>query len=147
VNAYRASAVISADAAAIWDLLVDVAAWPRWNPTVEKAEGRGIAGAALTIYPANMNGRAFPVKVTECLPHEKLTFVGGMPLGLFRGTRTFTLTPAGPGAVEFTTSETFTGLLAPLIMRVMPDLQPSFDAFVRALKSAAEARGAAGRAA
>lgn len=147
MKTYKASAIIRADAAAIWNRLVDVAAWPSWNPTVEKCEGRAAAGARVVIYPANMGGRAFPVQVAECVPRERLVFVGGMPLGLFRGTRTFTLTSAGPGAFEVTTGETFTGLLAPLITRVMPDLQPSFDAFVQALKKASESPGADVRAA
>ena len=39
---------------------------------------------------------------------------GGMPFGLFKGERTFTLTPRS-GAVEFAMREVFSGLLSPLI--------------------------------
>jgi hypothetical protein len=35
-------------------------------------------------------------------------------------------------------TEEFSGLMAPLITRSIPDLQPSFDEFARCLKSAAE---------
>jgi hypothetical protein len=64
---------------------------------------------------------------------------GGMPLGLFKGQRTFALRPSGNGGVEFSMREEFTGLLSPLIGRSIPDLQPAFDEFASDLKRAAEA--------
>jgi hypothetical protein len=63
-----------------------------------------------------------------------------MPLGLFRGMRTFTLEPA-PSGTRFTMEEVYSGPLLPLIRRTMPDLQPSFDAFAAGLRERAE-RGA-----
>ena len=41
--------------------------------------------------------------------------------------------------VEFSMREEFTGLLAPLIGKSIPDMQPTFDEFAGALKKAAEA--------
>jgi hypothetical protein len=61
-----------------------------------------------------------------------------MPFGLFKGARTFTLTPRQNGDVEFSMREEYTGLLAPLIGRSIPDLQPAFDEFASDLKQAAE---------
>lgn len=63
-----------------------------------------------------------------------------MPLGLFKGERTFTLTPGVNGEVEFVMREEYTGLMAPLISRSIPDLQPAFDEFASDLKHAAEAK-------
>ncbi len=51
--------------------------------------------------------------------------------------RTYMLTPKG-GGVEFAMREVFSGLMAPLITRSIPDLQPSFDEFAAALKRRAE---------
>jgi hypothetical protein len=67
-----------------------------------------------------------------------MVWSGGMPLGLFTGTRTFELRPASGGAVEFTMTETYTGLMAPLITKSIPDLQPAFDEFAACLKARAE---------
>jgi hypothetical protein len=61
-----------------------------------------------------------------------------MPLGLFVGERVFALTPKPNGIVEFSMRETFTGPLAPLIGRTLPDMQPTFDEFAAALKRVAE---------
>jgi hypothetical protein len=40
--------------------------------------------------------------------------------------------------VAFEMRETFSGFLAPLIGRRLPDLQPAFDTFAAALKRVAE---------
>jgi len=37
------------------------------------------------------------VKVTEFVPGSRMTWSGGMPLGLFKGVRTFTLDPRPDG--------------------------------------------------
>lgn len=66
-----------------------------------------------------------------------MVWEGGMPLGLFRGVRRFTLTPSGRGT-DFHMSEEFSGLLAPLITRSIPDLTPSFEKFANGLKALAE---------
>ena len=82
--------------------------------------------------------RAFPVKVTEFAPPRRMTWTGGMPLGLFRGVRTFRLEPQGADATVFTMREEYTGPLLPLIWRTMPDLQPSFTRFAEGLKARAQ---------
>ena len=58
---------------------------------------------------------------------------GRLPLGLFTGTRSFVLT-AAYGGVKFAMDETYDGLLAPLITRSIPDLQPAFNQFAVDLK-------------
>jgi hypothetical protein len=67
-----------------------------------------------------------------------MTWTGGMPLGLFKGVRTFTLTPDGDGKTRFHAREEFTGVMLPLIWRSMPDLAPSFEQFAQGLKQRAE---------
>jgi hypothetical protein len=72
-------------------------------------------------------------------PHQKrFLFAGGLPLRLFRGVRTFTLSPQGDGVTTFTMREEYTGPLLPLIWRTMPDLGPSFEQFATGLKRLAE---------
>lgn len=82
--------------------------------------------------------RAFALKVTELSSPSKMVWTGGMPFGLFKGTRTFTLTPSGAGC-EFVMSEVFTGPLSGPITKSMPDLRPSFEKFAATLKQKAEA--------
>jgi hypothetical protein len=138
MKAFAAKTTIRATPERIWNLLTDAAGYNRWNNTVDKVTGKIAPGERVTVHPKINPGRAFPVKVTEFEAPRKMVWTGGMPFGLFKGARTFTLTPRQNGDVEFSMREEYTGLLAPLIGRSIPDLQPAFDEFASDLKQAAE---------
>lgn len=138
MRAFAVTAVIRATPERIWALLTDAAGYTRWNNTVDKVEGKIRPGERVTVHPKINPGRAFPAKVTEFQSPERMVWTGGMPLGLFKGERTFELAKTGDGAVEFSMREVYSGLMAPLIGKSIPDLQPAFDEFARDLKSAAE---------
>ena len=70
---------------------------------------------------------------------SELVWSGGMPLGLFKGVRTYTLAPEGNGTTKFRMREEYTGPLLPMIWRSIPDLGPSFTQFANGLKQRAEA--------
>jgi hypothetical protein len=134
---FTVSTRIHANPETIWALLTDGAHWADWNPTVTKVEGTIAAGSKVTVYTKLSPGRAFPLTVSAFDPPRRMVWTGGMPLGLFKGVRTYTLTPTADG-VEFVMREEFSGLMAPLITKSIPDLQPSFDEFAAALKARAE---------
>ena len=119
-------------------MLTNTGGWTSWNTTVDRIDGEIELGNKLTVHAilgeGETPGRAFPVRVAELVPPRRMVWVGGLPLGLFRGERRFTIEDRGQGQVEFGMHEVFSGLLAPLITRSMPDLQPSFDEFCQALK-------------
>jgi hypothetical protein len=144
MKSYGSTALIGAAADTVWGVLIDAARWPAWDSGVTQVDGVIALGARLKVTVAASPGRAFPVKVTDLQPGRSMTWSGGMPLGLFRGVRTYRLEPSGPGT-EFRVREEYTGAALPLIWRSMPDLQPSFDQFARGLKRQAE-QIAAGRA-
>ncbi len=135
---FSTSIAIRARAETIWSLLTDSGSYPNWNSTVEKVTGKIAQGEKVTVFTKAAPGRAFPLTVTEFEPYRTMVWSGGMPLGLFRGTRTYVLTPSKDGSVEFAMREEFSGLLAPLITRSILDLQPAFDAFAADLKRQAE---------
>lgn len=110
------------------------------NPTIEKVEGSITPGGKLKVYAKLSPGRAFAVRVSEFVSPQQMVWTGGMPLRLFKGARIYTLTPKA-GGVEFAVREEFSGLMAPLITRSIPDLQPSFDPFAASLKRRAEPTG------
>ena len=105
---------------------------------MDRLEGNIAPGETIKVYTKLSPGRTFPVKVTEFVPGEKMQWTGGMPLGLFKGERTFTLTPLGDGATEFTMREVFSGLLQALIGKSIPDLTSAFEEFATGLKTRAE---------
>jgi uncharacterized protein YndB with AHSA1/START domain len=134
VKSFATSVTIRARPEAVWALLTDAAGYPQWNSTVERIDGRIAAGETVTVHAKATPARAFPLRVTEFVPPQRMVWTGGMPLGLFTGTRSYTLTPTSEGEVEFAMREEFSGLLAPLITRSIPDLQPAFDTFAADLK-------------
>jgi hypothetical protein len=134
---YEASSTIAADADAVWAILVDGPGYAGWDSGVRSVEGTIAAGERTKVVSEANPGRTFPVKVTEFQPPRSMTWSGGMPLGLFRGVRTFSLTPED-GGTKFTMREEYSGPLLPLIWRSMPDLGPSFRQFADGLKARAE---------
>ena len=131
---YEATTDIAAGPEEVWAVLSDAVRWPSWDSGVDSVEGRLALGEKVTIRAAMAPNRAFPVTVTTWEPPTRLRFSGGMPLGLFRGVRTYSLYPNGPGLTKFHLREEYTGPLLGLIWRSMPDLAPSFDRFARGLK-------------
>jgi hypothetical protein len=141
MKSYEATALIGATPDAIWTILIDAPSYSSWDSGVVRVEGRIAPGEKIKVVSKVNPGRAFPVKVTEFTPSRSMTWSGGMPLGLFKGVRKFTLTPEGDGRTRFTMREEYTGLFLPLIWRSMPDLGPSFEQFASGLKARAEAAG------
>jgi hypothetical protein len=138
VKFYEAAATIEASPEVVWSVLEDGAAYSTWDSGVEQVEGSIAGGERITVHSAVSPGRAFPVKVHLDEAGGIMTWTGGMPLRLFRGVRTFTVTPTSDGGTEFTMREEFTGPMLGLIWRSMPDLGPSFEQFAAALKVRAE---------
>ena len=135
---YSADALIAAPAERVWSIITDGAAYTSWDSGVTHLEGTIADGEKIKVYAAVANGRAFPVKVAFDPPGRRMTWSGGMPLGLFRGVRTFTLADEG-GSTRLSVTEEFTGPLVKPMARSMPDLQPSFDQYVAGVRTRAEA--------
>jgi hypothetical protein len=138
---YEATTTIAATPDAIWAILTDAPRYSRWDSGIEQVEGMIAPGEKITLHTEVQPGRAYPVKVGDVEPTRHMTWTGGMPLGLFKGVRSFSLTPAENGATRFDMREDFTGPLLPLIGRSMPDLAPSFERFATGLKAEAERSG------
>jgi len=135
---YKASIEIHASAANIWAILVDARRWPEWDSNFDKIDGKIGLGERLTIFSKVMQGRPVSVIVAELVPNRQMTWTSGMPLGLFRGRHSWTLTERSDGTTQFVSYETFTGILSPLIEKSIPDMTPSFNDFVSRLKCRAE---------
>lgn len=138
MKCFKTSTLIQALPESIWNILVDGTNWLQWNPAIAKIEGKIALGETVTVYTKVNPGRAFPLKVSEFVPYGRMVWTGGMPLGLFKGERTYSLSKQPDGSVEFSMQEIFSGFMAPLIAQSIPDLQSSFDEFAAALKRRAE---------
>jgi hypothetical protein len=136
---YAGASSISAPPDRVWARLTDSASYPQWNPTVVKIDGTIALGQKIRLVSTLDPKRTFSLTVAELDEPRRMVWSSGMPLGLFTGRRTFTLTPRADGGTDFAMEEVFSGPMAPMITRAIPDMTESFAQFAAALKAAAEA--------
>lgn len=134
--AYAVGANIKAPASRIWALLTDAKAFPQWNSTVQSIEGAIAPGQAIKLYVKIAPGRAFKLTVSEFVPEQRMVWSDGN--FMFRGVRTYTLTPQADGSTDFTMSEVFSGAMLPMIAGSLPNFGPEFEKYAADLKRAAE---------
>lgn len=133
----RIRATIHASPDRIWALLTDAAGFPRWNSTVTSIEGEIAEGRTLKLKVPTARDRVFKPKVSNVEPGRSMIWSDGMA-PMFKGVRTFTLTPNGDGSTEFSMEEAFSGLMLPMIRGSLPDFVPVFETYAEDLKRAAE---------
>jgi hypothetical protein len=137
-KAYRVERDIAAPPEVIWRLVTDADRYPEWNPSVTSLRGSIEPGATIELRSSVNPKRAFSLKVDRLEPPREMVWSSGMPLGVFRGVRTFSLRSLGSDMTRFSMEEVYSGPLAPLIIKAIPDLDPSFAQFADGLKAAAE---------
>ncbi len=137
---YSASRTIDANPGKVFALLADAKSYSSWNPAVLSLDGTIAVGEKNRLVSVVNPKRTFTLNVTEVESPHRMVWADGMPLGLFKGVRTYTLTASGSDRTEFTMTEVFSGPLAPLITKAIPDMTDSFEMFAEGLKAAAEGR-------
>ncbi|HEY5890978.1 MAG TPA: SRPBCC domain-containing protein [Acidimicrobiia bacterium] len=139
MTTYSVTRAIKAPAQTIRDLLSNADSYPEWNKSVLAIEGQIAEGEKIKLISIANPDRQFKLNVTEVDAPNSMVWWEGMPLGLFKGVRTFKLTPRD-GGTEFSMEEVYSGLMAPMITKSIPDMTESFDLFADGLKAEAEKR-------
>lgn len=134
---YSVTRTIGASPDAVWALLTDATSYVDWNPAVVSIEGPIAAGATIKLVSIANPKRTFKLRVAVMEPPHLMVWSDGMPLGLFKGERTYRLHDRD-GGTGFSMTEVFSGPLSGLISKSIPDLTDSFNQFADGLKAAAE---------
>ena len=133
---------IQASAEQVWQLLIDFASFPEWNPFMRRASGEVKVGARLEVYlqPSGTSGMTFKPTVLNAEPNRELRWLGRLIMpGLFDGEHILTIEPLETNRVRFVQREIFKGLLVPLFAhRLDTDTRRVFEEMNRALKARAE---------
>jgi len=132
---------IAAAAAQVWAVLTDFAAYPEWNPFLERVDGTPTTGAKLTIRFHAPGARATTLRPTlvHVEPEHELRWHGHLLIpGLFDAVHSLRIEPAGPGQVLFLQHETVSGLLVPLLGGTLRQAEAGFAAMNLALKQRVE---------
>jgi uncharacterized protein YndB with AHSA1/START domain len=133
---YAVDVEIRATPAAVWARLTDAAGFPAWNSTVTSITGEIALGQKLAIRVPIAPDRTFTPAVSAFEPEQRMVWMDGF-YPMFRGVRTFTLTPHS-GGTRFEMVEVFEGLMLPMIKGSLPDFGPVFDRYAADLKAACE---------
>ena len=133
---YSAGMNIKAKPDRVWALMTNAADFPRWNSTVKSIEGRIALGQTIKLIASIAPTRTFNLKVIEFVPEKRMVWSDGN--AMFKGVRTYTLSPKADGSTDFTMSEVYTGLMLPMIAGSLPDFAPAFEQYVSDLKREAE---------
>jgi len=135
---FETTITINASPESIWQILTDSSKYTEWDPNMVSIDGNIAPGGKLAIYTELDSKRAFKPTVSEFEENRRMVWSSGMPFGLFKGARTFTLEPLGDGQTQFSMVEQFSGPLLGMIGKSIPDLNPSFEGFAKGLKERAE---------
>jgi hypothetical protein len=143
----RTEIEINAPAERVWSMLTDFGSFPEWNPFIRRLEGEAKQGAKLEVRlePPGGRGMTFRPTIRRFEANREFAWLGRVVLpGVFDGEHVFAIEPVGSGKVRFVQRERFTGVLAPLILRMVGEsTQRGFQEMNQALKERAEAAASA----
>ncbi len=143
---FEATTTIAASPEAIWSILTDAPGYADWDSgatvrgTIAEGEKIRLVTEVKPDLAVSLTDSGSSLKVSDVVPGERMTWTGGMPLGLAKGVRTLTLEPAGDGLTRFTMREEISGLMLGTMVKKMPDMgTTTFERFANGLKARAEA--------
>jgi uncharacterized protein YndB with AHSA1/START domain len=134
---------IAAPAAFVWDVLVDYASYPEWNPYTIAVETTLEIGDRIDLTLPNPDGSDSTILNREYIrvvdpPHHLRYDTGEEYPGLL-GMRDQYVTELGPDRCSYHTTDTLSGELADLVMETNGDwIKGGFDSVAHALKARAE---------
>lgn len=133
-----AALTINATAEAIWDVVADFDTWTEWDSGMSFMEQ---ADGAVRFRADIAPERVVRMKIGTTDEPHLLVLTGGLPLGLFRATRTIEIEPSGKGC-RVTISESVGGLIRAFV-RSPPTLEPSFQLWCSGLQREVKRRSRA----
>ncbi len=134
---YEVARDIGAEPSVVWKILTDADRLADGTFSVIKIEGTIAEGQKIRLWSDVDPDRAFSIHVRDVRPNASMVWENGLPFGLFKGSRRFEVTPV-EGGTRFHMREDYTGALAGMMFKMIPDLQPSFETFGDGVKAAAE---------
>lgn len=106
----------------VWQVLTAFDTYPAWNPLIRQLSGQVRVGETLSVVLQPLGGRPTTVRptVVSFVPNTAFTWSGHLLTpALFRGLHSFELTANDDGTTTLTHSELWSGLLVPLLARIL----------------------------
>ena len=137
-------AEIAAPRERIWDILVDFARYPEWNPFLVDVQGELGIGRELQVHAGSSEGRRYRFKprISIIDPDRELRWQAHfMAKGLLHGEQFFVLKELSTDRTRLIHGGAFTGLLLKYMGGFLTDTARGFVGMNQALKQRAEKRG------
>ena len=133
---------IAAPVQRVWSALTDFARIPDWSRFILAVDGEVKKGARLTVRVDDGGGpMTFRPELVVADAQQELRWVGTLGARvIFAGEHYFRMTALPDGGTRFTHGETFSGMLTPLLWKVLNTrTRRGFEDFNQALRARAEA--------
>jgi hypothetical protein len=128
---------INASPQEVWAVLTEFESYTSWNTFITQIEGEPTVGNRLAV---QIDGMGFKPKVLVVEPQRALIWRGRLLLpGIFDGRHSFELIDNGDGTTTFVHSETFRGVLVPMLKKkLMTETRAGFERMNAELKERVE---------
>jgi hypothetical protein len=133
--------LILADTAKVWDVLMNFDSYPKWNPFITSISGERKLGNRLTvsINPPGGKGMTFKPNILTLEANKEFRWKGKLGInGIFDGEHYFILESVDKDITKFIHGEKFSGLLVPLVGKMLDKTQNGFQLMNESIKKECE---------
>ena len=135
---------IEASGQRVWDVIVDLPAYPQWNPLIHKVQGTLAVGSRwkMDVRCSGIWRSEVPVEILGINPGRELRWLGTMVFrGVLDGDHSLTIEPISENRMRLRQFEHFRGLLIPLVApTLISNMTRGFEQMNLALKRRAEGK-------
>jgi hypothetical protein len=133
--------LILADTAKVWDVLMNFDSYPKWNPFITSISGERKLGNRLTvsINPPGGKGMTFKPNILTLEANKEFRWKGKLGInGIFDGEHYFILESVDKDITKFIHGEKFSGLLVPLVGKMLDKTKKGFQLMNESIKKECE---------
>ncbi len=131
---YHIETLLEADPGKVWELLTNKDKLLRWDSMLVELNGSIAPLQKIKLRSRMDPSRSFSLKISDFVSPKKMVWESGM-LPFFKGVRTYQLNSVENGT-HFIMHEKFSGLMLPMMRKMLPDCELLFGTYVKDLKKA-----------
>jgi hypothetical protein len=133
--------LINTDINKVWDVLMNFDSYPKWNPFITSISGEAKLGKRLTvsINPPGGKGMTFKPTILTLESNKEFRWKGKLGItGIFDGEHYFILEYLDKDITKFIQGENFSGLLVPLVGKMLDKTKKGFQLMNESIKNECE---------
>jgi hypothetical protein len=135
--------LINTDITKVWDVLMNFDSYPKWNPFITSISGEPKLGKRLTvsINPPGGKGMTFKPTILTLESNKEFRWKGKLGInGIFDGEHYFILEFLENDMTNFIHGEKFSGLLVPLVGKMLDKTKKGFQLMNESIKNECETK-------